>query len=792
MKSVLSIIFMFSSFGIFAQLSISGSVYEGSTPLEFATVVLYDSTSSIVDSDITNENGGFYLEAKKGTYHLEITYIGLSTYGSQIELTADMDMDAIYMITSSLELDQVNIVAKKRLIEQKPDRLIFNVAGNIASKGGNAMDIMKIAPGLIVSTDGISMIGRSNARILLNGRLLQLDGEALVEFISGLSAEDIEKLEIITNPPAQYEAAGSGGLINIVLKKGRSNSWKNGINVSYNQSLYDFYTFSDQFNLNRNKVRLSASVSTDLGHRWEREGIAVQFPGQEWDMEMNSKNSVSRFTGKLLFDYDVNEKWTTGVQYFGSIGNPGFNSLAITSVGGDDVEESYHLVNNSTRAINLQNQSFNFHNKWALDSAGRTIVLDLDLFEYKNSFTQNTDVDLESDSNQFIEKNLFVENNADQIIRNQSLKLDFVQPLSLLGLSYGLKYSRIKSINGILSYNLMSGEPVLDQLLSNEFDYTEHTSAIYVSGSKTFSPKFSAIIGLRLESTNTTGVSETLGQENTNQYYKLFPSFFTSYVATEASKFSFNYGRRINRPGFRDLNPFRIYINDQSYSEGNPFLQPSFSDNFDFNHTYNGVFNSNIFFNYLTDGFGTVFSADPITQEQATIRRNYFTNYNLGIGERISLEPTNWWSTQNQIYLIQSSSKFDDTVDGVEQNGIQFYFSTSNSISMGKNSKAQVDFWYRPAYRSNIFEVGETYSLDLSYSRSFLDSKWNLSISANDILDSASYDYLASVVNGVKTVYSQNYSSRNLRVTLSYNFGNKKINVGQRDGGNEEEKRRSN
>ncbi len=792
MRNLFLFIICFFALQINAQVSLSGKVFENENPLEFATVVLTDTSGQIAGSEITNAEGTFNITVTPGDYLLEISFIGLSTYTNSLNLLEDRNIDAINMFENSQKLDEVTIVAKKRLIEQKPDRLIFNVAGNISVKGGNAVDVLKLAPGLTVGREGISMIGRPNAAILIDGRPIQLQGEDLNNFIAGLAAEDIEKIEIISNPPAQYDAAGNGGLINIVLSKGRKNAWKNNTSLSYTQSIYDFYSISNQFNLNKDRLRFSASANAALGHHWENENLNITFPENTWFMDMNSKNDVSRISGKILLDYEINKKWTAGIQYLGNNSNPDLGSTAITEVSDASFQQLYDLVNISTRNQNVQSHALNFYNQYKIDSLAKTVTLDIDIFDYKNTFTQDNKVDQESPAGDFQEINLWAENFSTQDIKNQSAKLDFAHPLEKVNLSYGLKYSAIQTSNANTNYNLISGERLLDETLSDEFTYQESTAAIYFSASMEVSDKLSVIAGLRAENTSSLGFSKTLNEENKNTYTKLFPSLFTNYQYSEKSQFSLNYSRRINRPGFRDLNPFRIYINDMAYSEGNPFLQPSFSNNLDFTHNYNGFLSTNIYFNYLIDGFGTVFSADPSTQEQATIRRNYFQRINMGIGERISLEPYNWWASQNQIYLMQSTSFFDDTVDGVEQNGIQLYLSTSNSISLSDSDKLQLDFWFTPPHKSGIFRVDATYKLDISYRKSFMNGKWNLGLTLNDILDSASYNSLISEVNGIRSEYGQNYSSRNLRLTLSYNFGNKDISVKERQGSNTDERRRSN
>ncbi len=790
MRFISILLLVFLAFQLKAQYTITGKVTNAGQDLEFANVILSDSTG-IIDSDITNISGGFSLQASAGSYDLEISFIGLSTWKKAIELEQDLEIDQIIMFENSAQLDQVTISARKRVIEQKSDRLVFNISNNISAQGRNGVDILKLAPGLVVRDGSISILGKGVSRVMVNGRLMHLEGQDLLDFVSGFSAEDISKIEIIANPPAQYEAAGTGGLVNIITKSGIMNSWKNTMNFSFNKNLYEHYSFSDNFLWNKNGIQLSASINGQLGSRWEFEGLSSSFPDQTWNLNMNSRNRVDQIAPKVITEYQLNDRLSIGFQYLGSFSRPNFESLAVTEVRNTNSTFDFDLNNERSNTRYRENQSVNAHTVYQLDTLGKQVSLDLDYFNYANNTTDQFNVDRLFTDGSFLERDLRAENLSTQNIINQSVKLDFTHPTTFANFSFGLKLSQISTANEIENFNLITGTPIFDTLLSNEFRYDETTSAAYFSGSKQVSSKFDLQLGLRLERTQSIGISKTLDQENANRYIKLFPSVFASYKHSDASQFSFSYGRRINRPGFRDLNPFRIYINSQSYSEGNPFLQPSFSDNFSLDYRYLGIFSTSLFLNYLSDGFGTVFSADPETQEQATVRLNFYENLSWGLSERIGHEPMKWWSAQHQLFFLRSDSRFVEILDGRVQNGFQFYASSNHDFKLNEQQRIQVNLWYSSPTRSNIFEVGDTYNFSLSWNYQILSKRMNLNVQFNDILNSASYDFIASEVNGVRSVYRQNYSSRHLNISLRYNFGNKKVNVRDRGFGNEEERGRS-
>ncbi len=761
-------------------------------PIPFANVILTQEDGNIVNGGITDEDGNFSITAKKGKYKLIISFIGYVDMNQDIELLDTINLGTITLTDSTTSLDEVVIKTTKKVIERKPDRLIFNVENSIAASGGDAMDALRVAPGIALQNNAITMIGRGESRVMIDGRLLQLSGEELVDFLASIAADDIKKIEIITNPPAQYEAAGNGGLINIVYKRGARNSWKNNTSLAYNQNKYQFTTLRNNFFYNKNRLRFSLSTNGTLGNRREDEEIDVLYPDGQWLSDANVKARRDNISGRLSIDYDITEKTTIGAQYLGNYSTPDYDILANTQIFNATNQIDSTLINNSFSGRSINSHLYNVHMTTKLDTLDRKISFDLDYFDYDNKLKQNDLVNSFSPNGDFIGINLQSQNLGNQRIDNVSFKVDVEHPFSNININYGGKISFIKTINDLQNLTIQSAAPLFNPNSSNEFEYTEKIQAAYINGSKKIGDHWEFQAGLRLENTDTEGFSKTLNQKNTNQYLKLFPTAYISYQKNDNHTFSFNYGKRINRPSFRNLNPFRIYINSNAFSEGNPFLQPSFTDNFEFNHTYKGKLTTNAFLNIRSDGFGTIFSADEETEIQSIIRENYYTNYNWGIGEIHSFDTLSWWKSQNQIYLLGSKTVVDDNVVGVPQNGTQLYFATNNTFSLSKNTKLQANFWYRSPSKFVLFDISESYSFDLAIKHSMFKDKLQLSLVLNDIFDKANDGKLTSIVNNVETVYAQNYSTRFARISISYSFGNSKIKNKQRNFGNDEERRRSN
>ncbi|MDY8135910.1 TonB-dependent receptor domain-containing protein [Aquimarina sp. 2201CG5-10] len=794
MKNYLLLILLLSSFFGIAQLQLKGVVKNGDEPVVYANVILTDNKGELIGNTggITNEDGLFNINTKAGEYKLIISYIGFTNWEKEIALTSNIDLGVISLKATAESLDEVVIIAEEKLIEQKTDRLIFNVESSIAAKGGNAVDVLNVTPGIRIQNDNISMIGGESSRIMIDGRLIQLTGEDLINFLNSIVSDDIKKIEIITNPPAKYDAEGNGGIINIIYKKGRRNSWKNTSSIVHNQNTYNFYTLRNSFFYNKNRMRLVVSGNRSKGNIRNQENSDVLFPDNLWKVETESKDEKDNFSGRLSVEYDISEKTKIGGQYLGNFDRPDSRGNGITRFINNTNSLDSLLINDSNRRDEINSQVFNAHLITKLDTIGRKVSLDFDYFDYSNSLENDYVVNTFSPNNEFIRINQAAQNFSKQDIDNYSLKLDVEHPFKSFNLTYGGKISFITTLNNLQNFNTISGTPVLDTNLSNEFEYKENVQAFYLNGTKRINDKLNLQAGLRVENTQTTGYSKTLDQRNENDYLKLFPRFYISYQKNDNHNFSFNYGRGINRPGFRDLNPFRSFINSNAYSEGNPFIQPSFTDRFTLAHNYKGKLITNIYLSRTIDGFGTLFSADPDNDIQAIIRRNYYTGSFLRISEIYNFSPTHWWKSQNYFSFARQHTKLDDDLNSSAQNGNQFYFSTNNTFVLGENTKLQANFWYNSKHKALLFKVNETYSFNIGLQQSFLNKNLQMSLLFNDIFDTASLSSLESEINGVKTIYGQNYSSRHIRFSLTYSFGNKKINLKNRGFGNDDERNRAN
>lgn len=791
MKRLITLILLTLPTLLISQVNIKGKVTDQSQPVVWANVVLTNLNEDIITGSITDDYGTFNLKTEQGTYKLTISFIGYNSFEKEITIKDDLDLGTI-VLNADNTIDEIVITHQKKLIEQKPDRIIFNVENSVNAIGGDALDALRIAPGLRVQNNSINLLGRGESRVMINGRLLQLSAGDLTSYLNSISASDIKKIEVITTPPAKYEAAGNGGLINIVLKKGQLNSWKNTISLVENINTYNFTTLRNSLLYNKNKLSLSFNVNGAKGNSRNIEDFQVYYPNSTWDIDINSKEREDNLSVQFLLDYDITKNTTIGIQYLGNTKTPNLTDKSISRIFNQSNTLDSLLINNGNNHSKVNSHLINLHANTKLDSLGKNISFDVDYFTYDSNQNRNFITNSFTPNNDFLDINAAANNFSNQKIENFSVKTDVEHPTKFINLSYGAKISSIKNNSDIQFFNTITGTPVFDSNISNTFKYEENNQAIYISGLKKINEKWDVQLGLRLENTKTKGFSVELNEINTDSYTKLFPSMYASYNKNENHSFSLSYGKRIERPRFRDLNPFRSVISSNTFSVGNPFLRPSFVDSFEFKHTYKNKFTTNAFLSIRNDGSSIIFTSDIENSTQIVTRSNFFKQYMYGIGESFLFNKFSWWQSQNSLNIIGSKTEFTMDIGAQPQNGIMFSANSSNKITINTTTKLQIDASYDSPFKAGLFSVGETYSLDLGISKTFLDKDLQVAILVKDIFNTSSLNNLESTVNDVKQVYGQNDNNRYIRLSASYSFGNKKINEKRRTFGNEEERRRTN
>lgn len=786
-------IFLITPALLFAQFTLQGKIvnYDG-RPVEYAVVSLLTKDSVVVKSNISDQQGGFTVQASPGNYILTIKYLKQLLYTENVDLSRTLNVGLI-KLDNSTSLKELVLQGKKKLIERKVDRLVFNVENSISASGGDALDALRITPNLRVQNDQISMVGKSGMTLMVDDRLIQLTGEELINFLKSMPSDNIKSIEVITNPPAKYDAEGNSGIVNIRLKKAKTDSWNALLGSSYQQSTYATGRFSGSLDYKKDRINFFSNISYVKGSIKRTERDEIYYPDQTWVTDFNKRIFTDAIGGKMGLDYKLSKKWTIGTLYFGNAGRPETNENDFGTIRNKNNQIDSLIQTGASTSKKNWSHSINLYNKIELDTLGRVITSDFDYLTWNTD--ENRNFTTQNFYGNFVPTNgglLSVNNIGNQKVRNISGKIDVDYPLQWFNLSFGGKISFIKTEYDFKYYNNTNGTAVLDPNQSNSFLYNEDTQALYVSGNKKFgNDKWETQVGLRMENTQREGISNTLNQRNKNNYLEFFPTFFLLYKANENNSYSINYGRRIERPRYSRLNPFKYYSNAYNYTEGNPDLLPQFSHNIELKHIFKDNLTSSIIYTKEVQGYGEISFINNNIQYFTQL--NYFTNHNIQLSESYTFDKIKWWESNNQLDVYYATVSFIKEVNLSRVNSWGLYFSTNNTFILNKSKtiKASVNYWVQaPEY--DLQNKNKAYSsLDVGIRFSFLQNKLIVSGIAQDILKT-NRSHQTTYTTNIKQVFSNYNDFRSFRISLTYKFGSNKLNVEKRYSGNEEEKGRTN
>ena len=741
--------------------------------VEFADVALLENENVLYET-YTDSLGGFEFRVEQPqTYTLLLDYFGSVQLRKEINIAGDMDLGTIE-IEGDGTLEELVISAQRRQIEKKVDRLVFNVAGSIQSSGSDALELLKVTPRVKVDNDQVSMIGKSGMKVMVDDRLVQLSGSDLTNFLRSLRSDDIESIEVITTPPAKYSAEGNSGLINIVTKTKKEEAWNAGINGLYRQGTHAFGLIGGNFNYRKNKLTLSANANYQNGSVAPVNSSTITYPTILWKENNHRKDIIKPFAGSIGVDYDISEKVSTGVNYRYNKNNYELLSTLTSNIINKATNATDSLIRTpGVQYMDTDLHVLNYHFIYKMDTLKRKLSFDFDYFNYNSvsdrSFTSSNY--LPTDLNTPLDFSA-ANNIGNQKINNYSFNLDMEHPTKWANLNYGARISSIETNSNFEYYDLTNGTAVFDPTQSNQFVYTENTQALYFSAQKEWSAKWQAKLGLRLENTQTKGHSETLNEVHKMNYTKLFPTAYVLYIPNDNNNFTLSYSRRINRPGYSSLNPFRWIASAYSYQEGNPYLQPAFSDNIELEYVLKENFITSLYYSYTDNYFEELTIIDPETKIQQTIPENFIVGKMFGLSQTVILKPLKWWNVNlyGTVYYRDTDSKVPVTLQYLK--GWNGEFSINNDFTLNQSKTLFFNIRYSYVTKGvDYLDYNSAFSqLNASFKGLFLDKKLTVTLYANDILSSSRITF-TGYSNGLKSDFRNYYDNRYVTLSLAYNFG---------------------
>lgn len=792
----LFIFFTLATYSSFAQYSISGTILnEQKEPISFANILLLEGTdSTYINGQVSDEAGFFkWKEIPPGSYLINISYLGYENKFLPIDLQTDLALGDLLLQAEATSLNAVVVSGRRQLISKKIDRLVFDVENSSKAAQGDALDVLSVTPGIRVRNETVSMIGKSGVSVMINDKMVRLTNEELSNFLRSISSEDIKKIEVITTPPSKYEAEGNSGLINIQLKKAKKDSWNLSLRSDFRKRSHPRFSNGVGFIYNKNKLSISSSVYSLNGTYRQTQVNYSHFPDGLWYTESSFNRAFDELSGRLDVGYDVTPKWIIGGQYIYNFAKQKTDETPYTLVSDYETEAPLQTLNSVGDVGQLTHiHSINLYNHFDLDTLGKKLKINLDYFNFDDVEDKTYD-GISIVESPYYKQYFAGLNISNRLISNASAAIDFEIPNKVADLEFGGKVTRSISDNGIDQFNSeLVNEPILDFPISaNDFEYIENIQAAYLSAHKKINEKWAIRMGLRMEATQTSSVSNNLGFDLKNDYLKFFPTIYLGHTLTENTSINMSYNKRISRAPFHMLSPNPWVANPFQSVVGNPFLQPSFSDNFEVSMTYKNI-SISTYYNIQEDIFTQVPIPNAATNSVVFKFENFVNSKKTGIHISHLFEPYKWWSSSNSIDFNYAINEYQNEGKITSKTGYNSNFSTSNDFYLNKNKtlSLHINYWYSPVGVDDIWNIKPISNLSASIQCLLLNKKLKLTLGGNDIFKTQK-ERITTTVDGIFQDIYVYYDARYIRFAATYNLGNSTASTKKNKVGNQQERNRA-
>lgn len=771
MRNIILIIVLMLCKTLNAQnFRVTGKIVDNNIPVEYAEVLLLKKDSTKIKSEISGIDGRFILEVPQNQYIFQIRRLNTVLYSKNIDLVNNVNLSTI-QINQIHQIKEVVLLNNKKIIEKKIDRIVFNVDQSIFSTGADLAQVLSGTPLLSVNDNSISIVGKSGVAVMVNDKILNLSSTDLINYLRSLRSDDVSKIEVITTPPAKYEAQGNSGIINIILKKNVKLGWNGIMSSSYNQTTY--FGNANNLTLNYNSNKITSSVRLRHYDRASKANENIDIIGMNSILSSDVRKDKFKGLGaNLSLDYKLNLKSNIGLVYDISRSNSDmdiFNrSIYKTNIIQDSILNTF-----STQVKPIINHSLYGYYDYKIDSLGKKLSLAANYFSNTPEATVNFQT--ESDQSNIIQDVRNLSKLDYQIISGQA---DLYLPFSWATVETGLKFTSFTNNSGVEYYVLNTDNFILNPDRSNLFNYDESNSAIYLSAQRDFGKKWVAKVGLRYENSIIEGYSGTMDERNKTRYGKIFPSAYLEYKINEDNNLTLSYSKRINRPNFTALNPFRWYSNPYSFYTGNPFLMPSYNHNVELSYLYKSKFSVTVYGQKLTNGYGRLTTVKDGIKE--VNYKNYLTQYDLGLNASLYTNLTKWWENNTNLIAFYSSSE-SELSEVIPQKGLSMYYTINNTftIDKGKGILFLLNFFHNlPGKQGNLYSYSIS-SLSAGFRFAVMDKNLKFNMMIEDLFKGTQSRGKLYYENFIQH-YNNYYDGRRFTLSVTYSFGNKNVKANSR------------
>ncbi|SEW43260.1 outer membrane beta-barrel family protein [Chitinophaga arvensicola] len=768
----------------------------------FAGILLVQLPDSLgVGTAISDTAGRFQLTVPaKGNYLLRVSNMGYRPFTSAVFNVSGtstlQELGTFALVEDQRMLGTVQIKGSKPRVEHQMDKTVLRIENSVLAEGSTALALLAKMPGVTVDDNGnVSLKGRPGTLVMINGKPTYLSGNQLANLLRGTASGNIANIELMSNPSSRYDAAGKGGIINIVMKKntkkdlngnvslnggaGRAGRWGAGSSLNYRTgkvNLFGAYSFiyEDLKNEDESERRFGGDTGgTPTLRTLQTSAETARLRGHDFragiDVTADEKNTIGFLVSGNIGKYPVTQQ--TGNVMTGFSGHPVLRDARTLTTGKEHWRDLLYNVN----------YLHTFNDK------GHQLTIDADYVSHFSRMDQQLDTRyFEQDA--ALPGNSFRKGDIPSYNSIYVLKTDYTLPWKKNGkLEAGWKGSYVRTENNLKYDTLKSGAFVPDLSASNHFIYKEQIQAGYLNLQQDYG-KFSIQLGLRGEYTYTEGHQLTTDSLVTRSYFNLFPSIFVSHTFSEEHKLQLSYSRRIERPGYWDLNPFRLYTDPFNYEEGNPYLRPAIANAVELGYSFFSDYYAAATYSRSKDVISPVVGqpADAAVLYSRPENLASFTNY--GFSLTATNDITRWWQGTQFANFYYNGFTVQGAEKEVRQGG-SFTFDSQNTFSIASGWKAELNALFRSAEVSGVFTTKAYYMISAGAQRDVLKGKGNIKLLVNDIFRSRQIKEWSDY-NGIYTFNHRRYDTRSFMLTFTYRFGGAGAQQERRSTGSEELKGR--
>mgnify|MGYP003576140765 CR=1 FL=1 len=810
MRVFLSILSMFCFISMIQAQSrgtisgtIKGNGEKAALPAGVTVSLLRASDSSAVKFSVTEKDGSFMFDnVVGGKYLIAATSIGYKkSYTAPFEINQNnlpVNLPAIELQPAAKSLSGVTVTATRPMIEQRIDRTIVNVDASITNIGTSALEVLEKSPGVTVDRDGnIGLKGKDGVLVLVDGRPTQLGGADLANLLRNLNSSQLDQIEIMTNPPARFDAAGNAGIINIKTKKTVTAGFNGSASIGFTQGRYPKTNEGFNFNYRQGKV----NVFSNLSHNFQKGFGRLNFHRNIFDEQTNVIDKIfdqqtkrfmegNAYNAKAGLDFFATKKTTFGFALGGNVRNTSSVNRNVTNIS--NAAKNLESITKAQVDNEMEWKSFNanLYFRTILDKKGRELTSDFDFLKYGSNNDQYMVNSFTDAAGNFYRKADTLVGYLPQDIEVYSGRVDYVHPIKKeVRFEAGIKSSIVRTDNDARYDSLQYGNTVYDVRRSNHFVYEENINAAYANLSTPLSKKITAQLGLRLENTIAKGQQLTTGEKFNRPYTQLFPTAFFQYKANDKNTFGANFGRRVRRPNYQSLNPFINFLDRYTYSKGNPNLKPSVSNNFELSHTWKNKITTTLNYTATKDIIDGVIEQKG--QEAYNMPANIASLDQFGLSISANTPVTKWWTSTININAFYNNYKGVVSEADIDLAATTFIFSGTQQFKLSKTITGELNGRFRNGGLEGVIKMKPVWFVGAGLSKQVLKNQGSLRLSVRDIFYTQRFRGLSRYGN-VDFQMEQLGETRVVSLGFSYRFSKgKKLAPVKRTAGsaNEEQDR---